>query len=175
MTNIFPFDGTMPVLGSAVYVAPTAAITGDVHVGDDSSFWFQVVARGDVNFIRIGSRTNIQDGSILHVTSGKYPLFIGAGVTIGHSVVVHGCEIGDGCLIGIGSRVLDGAVIETGAMVGAGAVVTPGTVIPADHLALGVPAKVVRHLRDYERKMMAGTSEHYVKLKDKYILNINGL
>ncbi|GBE15410.1 UDP-3-O-[3-hydroxymyristoyl] glucosamine N-acyltransferase [bacterium BMS3Abin14] len=173
--NILPFDGTLPVIGDSVYVAPTAAIIGDVHAGDDSSFWFQVVVRGDVNFIRIGSSTNIQDGSVLHVTSEKYPLFIGSGVTVGHSAVVHGCKIGDGCLIGTGSRVLDGAVIEPGAMVGAGAVVTPGTVVPSGHLALGIPAKTARPLRDDEREMMVATMEHYATLKDKYISDINGL
>jgi carbonic anhydrase/acetyltransferase-like protein (isoleucine patch superfamily) len=126
-------------LGERVFLAPSAEVAGDVEVGDDASFWFHTAARGDVNRIRIGARTNVQDGAVLHVTHETHPLAIGDGVVIGHAAVLHGCTVEDGALIGIGARVLDGAVVETGAQVGAGAVVPPGTRIPAHHLALGIP------------------------------------
>src|SRR6202035_5550728 len=124
---IHPYDGRLPTLGARVYLAPGAHLIGDVTVGDDVSFWFHTVARGDVNWIRIGTATNIQDGSVLHVTHLRHPLTIGAG---------------------IGARVLDGAVVEAGAQVGAGAVVAPGLRVPAGHLALGIPARVARPLRE---------------------------
>ncbi len=168
--RILPYRGTLPQLGEKVFLAPTACLTGDIIVGDDSSFWFNVTARGDVNHIRVGERTNIQDGSVLHVTSKKFPLSIGSGVTGGHAVVLHGCEIMDDCLIGIGARVLDGAVIEKGSIVGAGAVVSPGTRIPGGHLALGIPAKVVRPLKDEEFELIHRTAEHYIILKNEYLL-----
>lgn len=169
--GVLPYRGTEPKLGERVFLAPTACLIGDIVVGHDSSFWFNVTARGDVNYIRVGDRTNIQDGSVLHVTSKKFPLIIGSGVTGGHSVVLHGCEIMDDCLIGIGARVLDGAVIEKESIVGAGAVVSPGTLIPSGHLALGVPAKVLRPLKEEEFELIRRTTEHYIKLKDEYLLN----
>ncbi len=167
--RILPYGGTLPQLGKGVFLAPTACLIGDIIVGDDSSFWFNVTVRGDVNYIRVGERTNIQDGSVLHVTSKKFPLFIGNGVTGGHSVVLHGCEVMDGCLIGIGARILDGAVIEKESIVGAGAVVSPGTRIPGGHLALGIPAKVVRPLKDEEFELINRTAEHYINLKNEYL------
>jgi carbonic anhydrase/acetyltransferase-like protein (isoleucine patch superfamily) len=151
-----------------VFLAPGAYVTGDVTLGDDVSFWFHTVARGDVNTIRIGARTNVQDGSVLHVNHERFPLVIGAGVVIGHGAVVHGCTIEDGALIGIGARVLDGAVVERGAQVGAGALVAPGHRIPAGHLALGMPARVVRPLRDEEALRIAENAERYVALKEEY-------
>ncbi|MES1211393.1 MAG: gamma carbonic anhydrase family protein, partial [Acidobacteriota bacterium] len=122
---IHPFQDVSPRLGARVWVAPGAYVVGDVELGDDVSFWFHTVARGDVNFIRIGARTNIQDGSVLHVNYRVHPLVIGAGVVVGHQAVLHGCTIEDGALIGIGARVLDGAVVERGDQIGAGAVVAP--------------------------------------------------
>jgi gamma-carbonic anhydrase len=126
------------------------------------------VARGDVNFIRVGARTNIQDGTVLHVTHVEHPLIIGAGVVVGHQAVVHGCTIEDGALIGIGARVLDGAVVERGAQIGAGAVVAPGHRIPAGHLALGIPARVARPLTEEETRRIAETAERYAELKEHY-------
>jgi carbonic anhydrase/acetyltransferase-like protein (isoleucine patch superfamily) len=164
----FPFQDQVPRLGARVFLAPTAAVAGDVTLGDDVSFWFHAVARGDVHWIRIGERTNVQDGSVLHVTHQRHPLTVGAGVVVGHAAVLHGCTVEDGALIGIGARVLDGAVIEPGAQVGAGAVVTPGTRIPAHHLALGIPARVVRALSDGERAEIPAIAERYVRLKDAY-------
>lgn len=166
---IHPFQGLWPRLGARVFLAPGAHVVGDVEIGDDVSFWFHTVARGDVNFIRIGARTNIQDGSVLHVAHVHHPLILGEGVVVGHQAVVHGCTVEDGALIGIGARVLDGAVIERGAMVGAGAVVAPGHRIPAGHLALGIPARPVRQLTDEETRRIADNAARYVELKEHYL------
>lgn len=174
MMDLYPFSTTVPVLGDRVFVAPSASLIGDVEAGSDSSFWFQVVVRGDVNFIRVGDRTNVQDGSTLHVTRDKHPLVIGNRVTVGHGVIAHGCLVEDDCLLGIGSRVLDGAIIESGAIVGAGSVVTQGTRIPSGHLALGTPAKPVRPLKDEEKDLLTRTVDNYVKLKDVYLKQIVG-
>lgn len=158
----------MPKLGAQVFVAPGAHVIGDVEVADDVSFWFQTVTRADVNFIRIGPETNIQDGAVLHVAHDHHPLIIGARVVIGHGAVVHGCTIGDGVLVGIGARILDGAVVEAGAQVGAGAVVAPRHRIPAGHLALGIPARVSRPLTAEETRRIAETVDRYKALKDEY-------
>lgn len=165
---IYPFEGKEPRLGARVFLAPTAALVGDIEVGDDSSFWFHTAARADVNWIRIGNRTNIQDGSILHVTHETYPLVIGDGVVVGHGAILHGCHVEDGALIGIGARVLDGAVVRHGAQVAAGSLVPPGKEIAAGHLAMGSPARVVRPLSEQERETIAAIAERYVTLKEKY-------
>jgi len=173
MGNLQPFKKTLPSLGERVFIASSAVLIGDVSVGVDSSLWFQVVARGDVNFIRVGDGTNIQDSSTLHVTTHKHPLYIGNGVTVGHGVIVHGCRVEDDCLLGIGSRILDGAVIESGSIIGAGSLVTQGTRIPSGHLALGIPAKPVRPLNDDEKLLITRTADNYVKLKDIYLEQID--
>lgn len=165
---ILPYLDKTPRLGRRVWLAPTAYVTGDVELGDDVSFWYHTVARGDVHWIRIGSGTNIQDGSVLHVSAGTHALDIGAGVVIGHSAVVHGCTIGDGALIGIGARVLDGAVIEPGAQVAAGAVVAPGQRIPSGQLAMGIPARVKRPLAASESAAILEIRDRYIKLKEDY-------
>lgn len=165
---VHPYLGRYPKLGARVYLAPEAHLVGDVEVGDDVSFWFHTVARADVNWIRIGAGTNVQDGAVLHVTLERHPLSIGAGVVIGHQAVLHGCTVEDGALIGIGSRVLDGAVVEAGAQVGAGAIVTPGHRVTAGHLALGIPARVVRPLSDEEKANIEGIRDRYVALKERY-------
>lgn len=166
--RLIPYGGVGPRLGRRVFLAPSAVVTGDVELGDDVSFWFHTVARGDVNWIRIGARTNVQDGAVLHVSHRTHPLSIGEGVVIGHAAVLHGCTVEDGALIGIGARVLDGAVVETGAQVGAGALVTPGTRIPAGHLALGLPAKVARPLTAEEQRTIGEIAERYAGLKERY-------
>ncbi|MEO6193474.1 MAG: gamma carbonic anhydrase family protein [Thermoanaerobaculia bacterium] len=165
---VHPYQGRWPTLGARVYLAPGAHVVGDVVLGDDVSFWFHTVARGDVNSIRVGARTNIQDGTVLHVTHVRHPLVIGAGVVVGHQAVLHGCTIEDGALIGIGARVLDGAVVEHGAQVGAGAVVAPGHRVPAGHLALGIPARVARPLTEEETRRIAETCDRYAALKEQY-------
>ncbi len=149
-------------------MAPGAVVVGDVQLGDRVSFWFHTVARGDVNWIRIGERTNIQDGAVLHVTHEEFPLMIGSGVVVGHSAMLHGCTVESGALIGIGARVLDGAVVESGAQVGAGAVVAPGHRVPSGHLALGVPARVARPLTEEESSRIPAIVERYVRLAGEY-------
>ena len=165
---LYPFRGVSPTLGERVFLAPTAAVSGDVVLGDDVSFWFHTVARGDVNSIRIGARTNVQDGAVLHVSHQTHPLVMGEDVVIGHAAVLHGCTIEDGALVGVGARVLDGAVVETGAQIAAGAVVTPGTRVPAGVLALGIPARPRRPLSDRERDDIRAIAARYVGLKDEY-------
>jgi len=151
-----------------VFLAPSAMVIGDVELGADVSFWFNTVARGDVHRIRVGEGSNVQDGSVLHVTHQTHPLDVGRYVVVGHAVVLHGCKVEDGALIGIGARVLDGAVIEAGAQVGAGAVVAPGTRVPAGYLALGVPARAVRRLSAEERERIGAICRRYAELKETY-------
>jgi len=165
---IYAFQDTQPRLGARVFLAPSAVVTGDVEVGDDVSFWFHTVARGDMHWIRIGAGTNIQDGAVLHVTPETHPLRIGAGVVVGHSAVVHGCTIEDHVLVGIGAHVLDGAVVESFAQIGAGAVVTPGTRVPSGYLVLGVPARIARPLTHEEKQNILDSRDRYVALKDDY-------
>ncbi|MDA8017364.1 MAG: gamma carbonic anhydrase family protein [Thermoanaerobaculia bacterium] len=163
-----PFRDQSPRCGERVWLAPSAVVTGNVTLGDDVSFWFHTVARGDVHWIRIGDATNVQDGSVLHVSHGTHPLEVGRGVVIGHSAVIHGCTIRDGALIGIGARVLDGAVIGEQAQVAAGAVVPPGMEVPPATLAMGIPARVRRELSDEERVNIAAIRDRYVSLKEEY-------
>lgn len=165
---VHPYLDRLPRLGARVFLAPGAVVVGDVELGDDVSFWFHTVARGDVNSIRIGAGTNVQDGTVIHVTHEKHPTVIGAGAVIGHAAVLHGCTVGDGALIGIGARVLDGAVVEAGAQVGAGALVAPGHRVESGWLALGMPARPVRRLSDGERDEIAAIRDRYVALKERY-------
>jgi len=169
---LYPYLDQTPRPGARVFLAPSAELSGNIELGDDVSFWFHTAARGDVNWMKIGARTNVQDGTVLHVTHERFPLSIGSDVVIGHSAMVHGATLEDGCLIGIGARVLDGAVVEPGAQVGAGAVVPPGMRVPAGKLALGVPGKVVRDLSDEERQVIRDISARYVTLKDRYIAEL---
>jgi carbonic anhydrase/acetyltransferase-like protein (isoleucine patch superfamily) len=165
----FPHFQKEPQLGKDVFVAPTATVIGDVTAGDNASFWFGTVVRGDVNWIRVGSDTNVQDGSILHVTTDRYPLDMGDRVSVGHGAVVHGCTVGNECLIGIGARILDGAAIGAGSIVGAGALVTERQEVPSGHLALGIPARIIRPVTPEETDRIQRTAEHYVRLKNAYI------
>lgn len=162
------FEGKSPRLGRGVFLAPSAVLTGEIEVGDEVSFWFHTVARGDVHWIRIGEGSNIQDGAVLHVSYGTHPLTIGRGVVVGHSAVLHGCTVEDNALIGIGARVLDGAVIGEGAQVAAGAVVSPGTVIPPGQMAMGIPARVKRALSDAEKDGILEIRDRYKELKESY-------
>jgi carbonic anhydrase/acetyltransferase-like protein (isoleucine patch superfamily) len=173
--NIRPYQGRLPVLGARVYVDPAATVIGDVELGEDASVWPGCVVRGDVNFIRIGARTNIQDGTIVHVThAGPYtgagfPTRIGADVTIGHAAVIHACVIEDACLIGMHATVLDGAVVKKHGFVGAGAVVAPGKIVGEAELWLGNPARCVRKLSDKDIEQLYYSAQHYVRLKDAYL------
>ncbi len=156
-------QGKSPLIHPTAFIAERAVIIGDVTIGERSSVWFNTVARGDVNSIRIGDGTNVQDNSMLHVTTNTHPLEIGDCVTIGHSAVVHGCSVESGVLIGMGAIVLDGAEIRKESIVGAGSVVPPGFVLPSGKLAVGVPAKVVRDLTDEEIEDIKTSAENYVK------------
>jgi carbonic anhydrase/acetyltransferase-like protein (isoleucine patch superfamily) len=159
----------MPVVGADVFVEQSAQVIGDVTIGARSSIWFNCVVRGDVNYIRIGEETNVQDLSCLHVLRDRFPLVLGDRVTIGHSVTLHGCTIGNQCLVGMGAIVLDGAQIGEGCLIAAGALVTPGTKVPAFSLVMGSPAKVARPLGDAERKMTADFAANYVRYAESYL------
>ena len=157
------FRGKTPVIPKSCYVDPSAVVIGDVTLGERASLWCNVVARGDVHHIRVGAETNIQDLSMLHVLGGKFGLDIGARVTVGHHVVVHGCTVEDGCLIGMGAILLDGCRIGAGSLVAAGSLVTPGTVIPPGSMVMGSPAKVKRALNDAERELLVKSAQAYVE------------
>ena len=161
---VLAFEDRMPVLEAGAWVAPGAVVVGDVTLGSDTSVWYSCVLRGDVNAIRIGSRSNVQDGAVLHVTRDRFDTIVGDEVTIGHRAVVHGCRVGDGALIGIGAIVLDGAVIGEEALVGAGAVATPGSTVPPRSLVVGTPARVVRTLDDDEIALQRERALQYVEL-----------
>lgn len=170
------FQGIAPTLGERVYVDPAATLIGDVVLGDDVSLWPGTVVRGDVNIIRIGARSNVQDGTVIHVTHdgpygapGGFGTHIGADVTIGHNAIVHACVIEDACLIGMGATVLDGAVVRKHGFVGAGAVVAPGKEVGSGELWLGNPARRVRMLSDKEIEQLYYSAAHYVRLKDRYL------
>jgi carbonic anhydrase/acetyltransferase-like protein (isoleucine patch superfamily) len=173
--NIRPYRNQLPRLGTRTYVDPAAVLIGDVELGDDVSLWPCTVVRGDVNFIRIGARTNIQDGAVLHVTHdgpytpGGFPLVIGADVTVGHSAILHACTVEDACLIGMHATVLDGAVVRKHAFVAAGAVVAPGKIVGEGELWMGNPARCVRKLDANQIEQLYYSAKHYVKLKDEYL------
>lgn len=160
--KLFPYNNLFPKTGKDVFLAPGVKIIGDVEIGDYSNIWYNTVIRGDVHYVKIGSYTNVQDSSMLHVTNGKFPLNIGSKVTIGHSVKLHGCTLYDLCLVGIGAIVLDGAVVEQNSIVAAGAVVKPGFVVPEGKVVAGVPAKVVREVTDEEIKEFEISALRYV-------------
>ena len=168
------FKGKKPRLASGVFIAEDAAIIGDVEIGNDCSIWYGAVLRGDMHFIRIGSRTNIQDNCVLHITAGTYPTIVAEEVTIGHAAIVHGCTVKKGALIGMGSRVLDGAIVGESALVAAGAVVPEGMVVPPRVLVAGVPAKVKRPLSDAELERLEMSWRHYVELKDEFLKTMKG-
>ena len=163
------YQGRLPQVAADAFVAPTATLVGDVHVGSESGVWFGVILRGDVNSIRIGRRTNLQDGTIVHVTSVTYPTVVGDEVTVGHGVKLHGCTIDNGCLIGIGSIVLDGAVIGEQSLVAAGSLVVPGTVVPPRSLVVGSPASVRRPLSEQECQQLQLLAAKYVAYRLDYL------
>ncbi len=166
---LIPFKNILPRIGNNVFIAPNVPIVGDVDIGDDSSIWFNCVLRGDVNSIRIGQRTNIQDGTVIHVSSFGLGTVVGDDVTVGHMALLHACTIEDGAFVGMMTCVMDGAVVEKGAMVAAGALVTPGKRVPAGQLWGGSPAKFMRELTEEDKKHVAWSSAHYVKLAQNYL------
>jgi carbonic anhydrase/acetyltransferase-like protein (isoleucine patch superfamily) len=173
--NIRPYGHQLPRLGAGVYIDPFAVVIGDVEIGDDASLWPHCVVRGDVHHIRIGARSNIQDGAVLHVTHdgpytpGGFPLLVGADVTVGHGAILHACTVEDACLIGMHATVLDGVRISRHAMIGAGALVTPGKVVGEGELWLGNPARCVRKLTVEEIERLDYSAQHYVRLKNSYL------
>ncbi|MFQ6110447.1 MAG: gamma carbonic anhydrase family protein [Nitrospinota bacterium] len=165
---ILPYRDKWPRIDPSAWVAPTAVVAGDVEVGEESGIWFHCLLRGDVNYIRIGRRTNIQDGCLVHVYRDLYPTIIGDGVTVGHGAILHGCRVEDGALIGIGARVLDGAQVGEGAVVGPGALVKDRYVVPPRTLVVGLPARAVRKLKEEELQRFRDMAEQYSRLKDEY-------
>ena len=163
------FLGRSPRLGADVYVSDTAAVVGDVTLGDGASVWFGASMRGDVHWIEVGAGSNVQDNATVHVSRGTHPCRIGENVTVGHNAVVHGCTVGDDVLVGMGAVVLDGAVIGAGSLVGAGALVTGGTEVPPRSLVLGSPSRVVRPLSDAEVERNRANAAHYVRMARMYL------
>lgn len=173
--TIRDFSGISPIVSPSAYVDEAALVVGNVTLGEDVSIWPMTVLRGDVNAISIGAGTNVQDGSVLHVTHehpdipGGFALRIGANVTIGHKVVLHGCSVGDYCLIGMGATVMDGAVLEPKVLLGAGSLVPPGKTLTTGYLWLGSPARKVRALTQKELDWLTYSASHYIELKNKYL------
>lgn len=166
---IKPYRGVTPTIADTTFIEDTAVIVGDVVIESESSVWFHSVVRGDVNSIRIGQRTNIQDLSLLHVTHDTYPLIIGDDVTVGHHVVLHGCTIHNRVLVGMGAVLMDGVVIEDDCLIGAGALVTEHTTIPPGSLVIGSPACVKRSLRDTELAWLKESAQNYVRYARDYM------
>lgn len=163
-----PYKGKWPSLGEGVFIEESAQVIGDVEMGKNSSVWFNAVVRGDVHYIRIGDRTNVQDNATLHVTKDTYPLIIGNDITIGHNVVLHGCTIKDRCLIGMGAIILDNAEIGEDSIVGAGALVTEGMKVPPGSLVLGIPAKVVREVTPEAKAKILQSAQNYIEYSRNY-------
>ena len=162
------YRGRKPQVAATAYIDPQAVVIGDVTIGEHSSVWPCVVVRGDVNYIRIGARTNVQDGSVLHVMRDEYPLILGDSVTIGHGCVLHGCTIESRCLIGMGSIILNGAKIGAGSIVAAGTLVPEGTVVPPGSLFMGHPGKFRRALTAEDQKSIDEYAARYLEYKETY-------
>src|SRR5512134_1794737 len=166
---VISFDGKAPRIAASAFLADGTVVSGDVELGEESSIWFGSVVRGDVNFVRIGARTNVQDQCVVHVTGGTHPTVVGDDVTVGHRVVLHGCTVRDRCLVGIGAIVLDGAVVGPDAMIGAGALVPPGMIVPPGKLVLGAPAKVKRDLTPEEIAYFRTSAANYARYAGQYL------
>lgn len=177
-TSLRSFGGVTPVIGERVLIDPSAVVLGDVELGDDVSIWPQVAARGDMHSIRVGARSSVQDGTVLHIThAGPYnpdgwPLQIGCDVTIGHSATLHGCTVGDRVLVGMGAVIMDGAVVEDDVVIAAGALVTPGKHLRRGFLYAGSPAREKRALTEKEMEYFVYSANNYVKLKDRHIAEL---
>jgi carbonic anhydrase/acetyltransferase-like protein (isoleucine patch superfamily) len=165
---ILPYKKIMPTIANNALIAPNATIIGDVVIGAESGIWFNCLLRGDVNEIRIGERTNIQDGSVVHVSSQGPGTYIGNDITIGHMALIHACTLEDGCFIGMNATVMDDCIVESGAMVAAGALVPPGKRVLAGQVWGGTPARYLRDIRKSDLQMISQTLPHYVKLAHLY-------
>lgn len=166
--DIRAYGGKRPSIAASAYIDPASVIIGDVTIGEDASIWPMCVIRGDVHHIRIGNRSNIQDGSVLHVMRGEWALLLGDEVTVGHSVTLHGCTIESRCLIGMGAIILNGAVVGTGSIVAAGTLIPERTVIPPGSLVMGSPGKVKRALLETDQASIRNYAQRYVEYKDIY-------
>lgn len=169
MPIIRPYKDKTPVIDPSAFIAENAVITGDVVIGADSNIWYGVIMRGDVNNIVIGARTNIQDGTVIHVSSFGHNTVIGNDVTVGHMALLHACHIRDGGFVGMQACVMDGAVVESEAMVAAGSLVTPGKIIPSRQLWGGRPARFMRELNEDDLKHLKWSSSHYVRMSKEYL------
>jgi carbonic anhydrase/acetyltransferase-like protein (isoleucine patch superfamily) len=167
---ILPYKGILPTVAPDAFIAQNAVLVGDVVIGAQSSIWYGCVLRGDVNRIRVGERTNIQDGTIVHVTRERFACEIGSNVTIGHAAILHGCTLQDDSFVGMGATVMDGCVVESGGMVAAGALVTPGKTVKKGELWAGRPAKFMRPLTDEELAYFQDSASHYADLAWSYIV-----
>jgi carbonic anhydrase/acetyltransferase-like protein (isoleucine patch superfamily) len=165
---LYHYLGTNPKIGQNCFIAQSADVIGECTIGEDCSIWFGVVIRADVHYIKIGERTNIQDGALLHVTHDTHPLVIGNEVTIAHGVILHGCTVKDRVLIGMGAIVLDGAVLNEECIIGAGAVVPPGMIVPRRTLVMGVPARVKRELAEEEVAYLKESALNYVRYAENF-------
>ena len=165
---ILPYRGVLPKIDESAFVAQTAVIAGNVEIGPEAGIWFGCVIRGDVNEIRIGARTNIQDGTIIHCTRDKWGCHIGGNITVGHGAILHACTLEDDCFIGMGAIVMDNARVESGAMVAAGALVAPGKVVRKGELWAGNPARPMRPLTERELAFFPVSAQHYVNLARDY-------
>ncbi|WP_448584139.1 gamma carbonic anhydrase family protein [Thermocrinis sp.] len=174
MALIKPYKGIYPKIHPSVYMSENVVVVGDVEIGEDSSLWFGTVVRGDVNYIRIGRGTNIQDNSVVHVTHETYPTIIGDYVTVGHRVVLHGCKIGNFVLVGMSAVVMDGVEVEDYVLIGAGALLTPGKKFPSGVLVAGFPAKVVRDLKPEEIEAIKQSAYNYISYKNAYLNESKG-
>ena len=169
-----PYRGRLPVVDPTAYVDGSAQVIGDVEIGAESSIWMNVVIRGDVNYVRIGARTNVQDGTIVHVMHDTHPALLGSDVTIGHGAILHGCAVEDRVLVGMGAILLNGATVGMDSIVAAGSVVTEGAVIPPRSLAMGTPARVRRPLTDDEVASILDYSGNYVRYRLDYMTSGQG-
>jgi carbonic anhydrase/acetyltransferase-like protein (isoleucine patch superfamily) len=172
MGPLYTLDGMSPQIAPDAFVAPSAAVIGNVEIGARSTIWFHCVLRGDTNFIRIGKGTNIQDGTIIHVNAGQFPTIIGDDVTVGHAAIIHACTLHDGAFVGMGATVLDGAVIETGGMLAAGAMLTPNKRVGRNEMWQGSPARLVRVMEADELAKFASTAPHYAELGQRYLRSL---
>lgn len=165
---ILPYNGILPTIHESAWIAPGAVVIGDVVIGAHTNVWFGCVIRGDVNTIRIGSRTNIQDGTVIHVTRQTGPTVIGSNITIGHRALMHACTVEDDSFIGMGATLLDGSVVESNAYLAAGALLTPNKRVPAGQMWAGNPAKYFRDVNTQEQAFIAISAENYVQLSQQY-------
>ncbi len=177
LDKIIPFKGILPKIGNQTFIASGTKVIGDVVIGSKTSIWYNCVLRGDVNHIVVGENTNIQDGTVVHVSSkgfsarggGGYPTVIGNNVTIGHNATIHACDIKDHTLIGMGSTILDGAIINEMAFIAAGALVTPGSDVKKEELWAGNPARLMRKINDKEKKLILNTPVVYSNLREEFL------